>query len=43
MIGFILGTSEGKKILSLINKYTDEIAVSTATSYGGQLLKEYKI
>lgn len=43
MIGFILGTSEGKKILSLINKYTDEIAVSTATSYGGQLLEEYKI
>lgn len=43
MIGFILGTCEGKKILSLINKYTDEIAVSTATSYGGQLLEEYKI
>lgn len=43
MIGFILGTSEGKKILSLINKYTDEIAVSTATSYGGYLLEEYKI
>lgn len=43
MIGFILGTSEGRKILSLINKYTDEIAVSTATSYGGQLLKEFKI
>ena len=43
MIGFILGTSEGKKILSLINKYTDKIAVSTATSYGGQLIQEYKI
>lgn len=43
MIGFILGTSEGKKILSLINKYTDEIAVSTATSYGGQLLQEFKV
>lgn len=43
MIGFILGTSEGKKILSLINNYTDEIAVSTATSYGGQLLQEFKI
>ena len=28
MIGFILGTSEGKKILSLINKHTDNIAVS---------------
>ncbi|WP_294153683.1 cobalt-precorrin-6A reductase [uncultured Clostridium sp.] len=43
MIGFILGTSEGKKILSLVNKYTDNIAVSTATSYGGQLLQDYKI
>ena len=43
MIGFILGTSEGRKILSLINKYTHEIAVTTATSYGGELLKEFKI
>jgi len=43
MIGFILGTSEGRKILSLINKYTDEIAVTTATTYGGELLKEFKI
>ncbi|SFD02148.1 cobalt-precorrin-6A reductase [Clostridium uliginosum] len=43
MIGFILGTSEGRKILSLINKYTEDIAVSTATSYGGELLKEFKI
>lgn len=43
MIGFILGTSEGKKILSLINKHTDNIAVSTATSYGGELLQNYKI
>jgi precorrin-6A/cobalt-precorrin-6A reductase len=43
MIGFILGTSEGRKILSLINKYTDNIAVTTATTYGGQLLKEFKI
>lgn len=43
MIGFILGTSEGKKILSLINKYTNNIAVSTATSYGGELLQNYKI
>lgn len=42
MIGFILGTSEGKKILSLINQYTDDVVVSTATSYGGELLKEYK-
>jgi precorrin-6A/cobalt-precorrin-6A reductase len=43
MIGFILGTSEGRKILSLINKYTDEIAVTTATTYGGELLREFKI
>ncbi len=42
MIGLILGTSEGKKLLSLINKYTEDIFVSTATEYGGQLLKEYK-
>lgn len=43
MIGFILGTSEGRKILSLINKYTNNIAVSTATAYGGELLKEFNI
>ena len=43
MIGFILGTSEGRKILSLINKYTDEIAVTTATTYGGEVLKEFNI
>lgn len=42
MICLILGTSEGKKILSLLNKYTDLIFVSTATTYGGELLKEYK-
>ncbi|WP_252230481.1 cobalt-precorrin-6A reductase [Clostridium sp. ZBS15] len=43
MIGFILGTSEGKNIVSLINKYTNDIAVSTATRYGGELLKELDI
>ena len=43
MIGFILGTSEGRKIVSLMNEFTDDIAVSTATSYGGQLLESYKI
>ena len=43
MIGFILGTSEGRKILSLMNKYTHDIAVSTATTYGGELLKEFNI
>ena len=43
MIGFILGTSEGKKILKLINKYTNEIAVTTATTYGGEILKDFNI
>lgn len=43
MIGFILGTSEGKKILKSINNYTDKIVVSTATEYGGELLKSYKM
>lgn len=43
MIGFILGTSEGRRILSLINKYTNDIAVSTATTYGGEILKEFNI
>ncbi|SHK14944.1 precorrin-6A/cobalt-precorrin-6A reductase [Hathewaya proteolytica DSM 3090] len=42
MIGLILGTSEGKKILSLLNEFTDDIFVSTATEYGGQLLSNYK-
>lgn len=42
MIGVILGTSEGKKILSLLNKYTEDIYVTTATTYGGGLLEEYK-
>lgn len=42
MIGLILGTSEGKRILSLLNKYTEDIFITTATAYGGELLKEYK-
>lgn len=42
MIGLIAGTSEGRKILSLLNQYTDDIFVSTATEYGGELLKKYK-
>ncbi|GFZ32641.1 cobalt-precorrin-6A reductase [Clostridium zeae] len=42
MITLILGTSEGKKILSLLNEFTEDIAVSTATNYGGELLKNYK-
>ncbi|WP_039657937.1 cobalt-precorrin-6A reductase [Clostridium tyrobutyricum] len=42
MIGLILGTSEGKDILSRINTFTDDIFISTATEYGGSLLKDYK-
>ncbi|MFD3158432.1 cobalt-precorrin-6A reductase [Haloimpatiens sp. FM7330] len=42
MIGLILGTSEGKKIVSLLNEFTDDIFISTATHYGGQLLEKYK-
>lgn len=42
MIGLILGTSEGKKILSLLNNFTKDILISTATKYGGELLKDYK-
>lgn len=42
MIGFVLGTSEGKEILSYINKYTDEIVVSTATEYGYEIYKDFK-
>lgn len=42
MIGLILGTSEGKRILSLLNKYTEDIFITTATAYGGELLKDYK-
>lgn len=43
MIGFILGTSEGKEILSSMNEFTENIVVSTATKYGGELLKKYKV
>ena len=42
MIGFVLGTGEGREILSFINKYTDEIVVSTATEYGYEIYKEFK-
>lgn len=43
MIGLALGTSEGKEILSRLNKYTDEIIISTATEYGQQLYETYKV
>ena len=42
MIGLIVGTSEGKNILSLLNEFTEDILISTATAYGGDILKEYK-
>jgi precorrin-6A/cobalt-precorrin-6A reductase len=42
VIGVILGTSEGKLILNMLNKYTNDILISTASSYGATLLKEYK-
>ncbi|MFT8314574.1 MAG: cobalt-precorrin-6A reductase [Clostridium sp.] len=42
MIGLILGTSDGKNILSKLNLYTDNIFITTATEYGGQLLENFK-
>ncbi|MEK6266877.1 MAG: cobalt-precorrin-6A reductase [Clostridium sp.] len=42
MIALFLGTSEGKKILSLLNTFTEDIFISTATCYGGELLRDYK-
>lgn len=42
MIALISGTSEGRKILEMLNEYTDDIFISTATEYGGELLKDYK-
>ena len=42
MIGLIVGTSEGKNILSGLNEFTEDIFISTATAYGADLLKDYK-
>lgn len=42
MIGLIVGTVEGKKLLNLLNEFTSDIFVSTATEYGGELLRDYK-
>ena len=42
MIGFVLGTSEGNEILEKVNKITDNIVISTATNYGGELLRKYR-
>lgn len=41
MIGLFLGTSEGRTILEQLNKFTDNIYVSAATQYGGEVLKGY--
>lgn len=42
MIGLIVGTSEGKKIVSMLNEFTEDLFISTATQYGGELLENYK-
>ncbi|MEG1871063.1 MAG: cobalt-precorrin-6A reductase [Peptostreptococcaceae bacterium] len=42
MICIIAGTTEGREMLKELNKYTDDILVSTATPYGGELLKDYR-
>lgn len=42
MIALILGTSEGNNILQGLNSFTDDILISTATSYGGELLRNFK-
>ncbi len=41
MIGLFLGTSEGQKILEGLNQFTDNLYVSTATEYGGEILEKY--
>ena len=42
LIALFAGTTEGKEVLFELNKYTDDIFVSTATEYGGELLQNYK-
>ncbi|WP_368488658.1 cobalt-precorrin-6A reductase [Clostridium sp. BJN0013] len=42
MIGLISGTSEGKNIVEGLNRFTDNILISTATAYGGELFTNYK-
>lgn len=41
MIGLILGTSEGRNILKGLNKYTENLFVFTATTYGGNIYEDY--
>lgn len=42
MIGFVLGTSDGRKILEKFNQYTDDIFISTVSGEGMNLYTEYK-
>lgn len=42
MLGFILGTSDGKDLLKNLNQYTDDLFLSVTTEYGGELLKDIK-
>ncbi len=42
MLGFILGTSDGKFLLKELNKYTKDLFLSVSTEYGGELLKDIK-
>ncbi len=42
MIGLFLGTSEGRNILEYLNRFTDNLYLSTATEYGGEILEKYK-
>lgn len=43
MICLIAGTKDAENILDILNKYTDDIAVSTATAYGSSLIENYKV
>ena len=42
MIGLVLGTGEGRRILSLLNEATDDIYISTASEYGASLYSGYR-
>lgn len=43
MIALILGTSEGREFLKKLKGFEDKIVISTATEYGGELLKEFNV
>ena len=42
MIGLVLGTSEGRKMLEILNEATDDIFISTASEYGASLYSGYR-